>query len=84
MDLPGRIAQSYLPYDLPGAVERFFQHWNPAIGLIVETEVWPNLVAAANRHQVPLIAVNARLSPHSLARGQRFRSLSSRRCVAIR
>ena len=31
-DLPGRIAQSYLPYDLPGAVERFFQHWNPAIG----------------------------------------------------
>ena len=74
-DLPGRIAQSYLPYDLPGAVERFFQHWNPAIGLIVETEVWPNLVAAANRHQVPLIAVNARLSPRSLARGQRFRSL---------
>lgn len=74
-DLSGRIAQSYLPYDLPGAVERFFQHWNPAIGLTVETEVWPNLVAAANRHSVPLVAINARLSPRSLARGERFRTL---------
>ena len=74
-DLTGRLAQSYLPYDTPGAVERFLTHWNPAIGLIMETEVWPNLVAAANRHDVPLVSVNARLSPRSLARGQRFESL---------
>ncbi|MDO4231924.1 MAG: 3-deoxy-D-manno-octulosonic acid transferase [Lautropia sp.] len=74
-DLRGRLAQSYLPYDAPGAVERFFEHWNPAIGLIVETEVWPNLVAIANRRGVPMVAVNARLSPKSLARGLRFRSL---------
>lgn len=74
-DLAGRLAQSYLPYDMPGAVDRFFEHWKPAIGLIMETEVWPNLVAAANRRGVPLVSVNARLSPRSLARGQRFESL---------
>ena len=74
-DLRGRLAQSYLPYDMPGAINRFFDYWNPAVGLIVETEVWPNLVAIANQRQVPLVAVNARLSPKSLSRGQRFRRL---------
>lgn len=74
-DLRGRLAQSYLPYDMPGAINRFFDYWNPAVGLIVETEVWPNLVAIANQRGVPLAAVNARLSPKSFSRGQRFRRL---------
>lgn len=74
-ELQGRLAQSYLPYDMPGAINRFFDHWNPAVGLIVETEVWPNLMAIANERQVPIVAVNARLSPKSLGRGMRFRRL---------
>ncbi|MDO4682913.1 MAG: 3-deoxy-D-manno-octulosonic acid transferase [Lautropia sp.] len=74
-DLGGRLAQSYLPYDTPEAINRFFDHWKPAVGLIVETEVWPNLVAVANERGIPLAAVNARLSAKSLQRGMRFRSL---------
>ncbi|MDO4906099.1 MAG: 3-deoxy-D-manno-octulosonic acid transferase [Lautropia sp.] len=74
-DLGGRLAQSYLPYDMPAPINRFFEHWNPAVGLIVETEVWPNLVAIANQRRTPLVGVNARLSGKSLQRGLRFRSL---------
>ena len=69
--LPGRIAQCYLPYDLPGAIERFLDRWQPACGLLIETEVWPNLAAVCARRQVPLALVNGRLSARSLARGRR-------------
>ncbi len=69
--LPGRIVQCYLPYDLPGAVARFLDRWRPACGLLIETEVWPNLAAVCARRQLPLALVNGRLSARSLARGQR-------------
>ena len=69
--LPGRIAQSYLPYDVPGAIGRFLDRWQPACGLLIETEVWPNLAAVCARRQVALALVNGRLSARSLARGQR-------------
>lgn len=74
-DMGGRLAQSYLPYDTPEAVNRFFDHWQPAAGLVVETEVWPNLMAIAGERGIPMAAINARLSGKSLQRGQRFRSL---------
>ena len=69
--LPGRIAQSYLPYDVPGAIGRFLDRWQPACGLLIETEVWPNLAAVCARRQVALALVNGRLSARSLARGRR-------------
>lgn len=69
--LPGRVVQCYLPYDLPGAVARFLDRWQPACGLLIETEVWPNLAAVCARRRVPLALVNGRLSARSLARGQR-------------
>jgi 3-deoxy-D-manno-octulosonic-acid transferase len=63
-----RVLQAWLPYDVPFAVRRFLAHFRPAIGLLVETELWPNLAAAAVRAEVPLFLVNARLSERS-ARG---------------
>jgi 3-deoxy-D-manno-octulosonic-acid transferase len=63
-----RVVQAWLPYDVPFAVERFLAHFRPRAGLLMETELWPNLVACAKRRGVPLFLVNARLSDRS-ARG---------------
>jgi 3-deoxy-D-manno-octulosonic-acid transferase len=58
----------FLPYDLPGAVQRFIEHFRPRLGIIVETEMWPNLLAACARNGIPVILANARMSERS-ARG---------------
>ncbi len=63
-----RVVQAWLPYDVPFAVERFLAHFRPRVGLLMETELWPNIVHAAARRGVPLFLVNARLSERS-ARG---------------
>ncbi len=63
-----RVIQAYLPYDYPGAVDRFFRHFSPHFGVLMETEIWPNLLAAAKAKRVPVMLVNARLSVRS-ARG---------------
>ncbi len=60
-----RLLQAYLPYDLPDACGRFLDHFKPRLGLLMETELWPNLIAAAAQRGVPLALVNARLSPKS-------------------
>ena len=64
--------QSWLPWDTPGAVARFLKHFRPRIGVLVETEVWPNLVAGCERAAVPLVLVNARMSETSARKAQRF------------
>ena len=69
------IEQAYLPYDLSLFTHAFLRHYQPAVGVVMETELWPNLVAAASQHKMPLIIANARLSKKSLARGQRFKAL---------
>jgi 3-deoxy-D-manno-octulosonic-acid transferase len=68
-------AQCWLPYDTPGAVRRFVERWRPAVGVLMETEVWPNLQAIAHAHGVPLVLANARLSERSLAKGRRLAAL---------
>jgi 3-deoxy-D-manno-octulosonic-acid transferase len=73
--LPGRVAQRYLPYDLPFAVARFLREVQPAVGVVMETEVWPNLLRATRRAGVPMLLANARLSEQSAARGLRFEAL---------
>lgn len=70
-----RFIQSYLPYDLPILVRRFLRHFSPRLCILMETEVWPNLIAACAAQGVPVALVNARLSERSLRRGQRFGSL---------
>ncbi|WP_047534991.1 lipid IV(A) 3-deoxy-D-manno-octulosonic acid transferase [Methylotenera sp. N17] len=59
------ILRVYLPYDVPFAVNRFVKHFKPKLGLIMETELWFNLIDACDRHQVPQLLLNARLSEKS-------------------
>jgi 3-deoxy-D-manno-octulosonic-acid transferase len=62
------VVRAYLPYDHPGAAARFLDHFRPQAGLLMETEIWPNLVQACRGRGVPLYLVNARLSEKSLKR----------------
>ncbi|MBL8394285.1 MAG: lipid IV(A) 3-deoxy-D-manno-octulosonic acid transferase [Candidatus Accumulibacter sp.] len=71
----GRLTQVYLPYDLPDAGARFLDHFQPQVGLLMETELWPNLIDAARRRRLPLALINARLSERSLRGYARLRSL---------
>ena len=73
--LPGRVQQTYLPYDLPYAVRRFLHAFGPVLGISVETEAWPNLVAIATEHSVPMVLVNARLSERSYRLSRRYAAL---------
>ena len=68
-------AQAWLPYDTPAAVGRFLAHWRPAVGVLMETEVWPGLILGAAEAGVPMLLANARLSERSLRRGRRFDGL---------
>ncbi|MEN9432509.1 MAG: lipid 3-deoxy-D-manno-octulosonic acid transferase [Pseudomonadota bacterium] len=61
----GRVLSSYMPYDLPDAVRRFFKRVKPNLVLIMETELWPNVYAQCAQHSIPLALLNARLSPKS-------------------
>lgn len=64
--------QVWQPWDTPTAVRRFLTHFRPHIGLLVETEVWPNMVAACAMAHIPLCLVNARMSEGSMHRAQRL------------
>lgn len=72
---PGDV-QAWLPWDTPAAVARFLGHFRPRVGVLMETEVWPNLVAGCRRAGVPLLLVNARLNERSFQQARRWRSLS--------
>jgi 3-deoxy-D-manno-octulosonic-acid transferase len=67
--------QAWLPYDTPGAVRRFLKRYRPAVGVIMETEIWPNLMARAKFLQIPMVLANARLSVKSQRKGRRFARL---------
>ena len=68
---PGDV-QVWQPWDTPDAVNKFLTHFKPVVGLLVETEIWPNLVARSKAFGVPLCLVNARLSEKSLRQAQRL------------
>ena len=70
------VERCYLPYDTPWAARRFLRHFRPVLGLILETELWPNLIAACGDERIPLALVNARLSERSARRYARFPNLS--------
>ena len=67
-----RLVQSYLPYDTATMVRRFLRHFAPQICILMETEVWPNLIAECGRGGVPVVLANARLSERSLRKAGRF------------
>lgn len=68
---PGDV-QVWQPWDTPGAVGRFLGHFRPRIGILMETEVWPNLSALCRQRGVPLVLANARLSAKSLEQALRL------------
>ena len=68
-------AQAWLPFDTPGAVRRFFDHFEPVAGVLMETEIWPNLLAEAQVRGVPMLLANARMSERSRRRGRRVEAL---------
>jgi len=67
--------QAWLPLDTPGAVRRFLRRTRPAIGLLMETEIWPQLLQAARAVGVPMVLANARLSEKSARRGAQLAML---------
>jgi 3-deoxy-D-manno-octulosonic-acid transferase len=71
-----RDVQAWLPWDAPKAVRRFLNHFQPSLGILMETEVWPNLVAECKARGLPLALANARLSDKSLAQARRLARLS--------
>jgi 3-deoxy-D-manno-octulosonic-acid transferase len=59
------VERVYLPYDVPFAVSRFLAHFKPSIALMMETELWFNLIAACKQRDIPMLLLNARLSEKS-------------------
>jgi 3-deoxy-D-manno-octulosonic-acid transferase len=70
--------------DMAGAMRHFMRRWQPMMGLLMETEIWPQLMRAAQQHGVPMVLVNARLSERSLRKGMRFQSLLQPAMAALR
>ncbi|QUM82613.1 lipid IV(A) 3-deoxy-D-manno-octulosonic acid transferase [Moritella sp. 5] len=75
--LTGHIEHRYFPADYPCAVKQFISRMKPALCLIMETELWPNMLTICNDENIPTIVVNARLSEKSQQKYQRFQSLFS-------
>lgn len=68
-----RVSHQYVPYDLPCVLRRFFKKINPRLGIIMETELWPNLIFQATQLNIPLLLVNARLSDRAYQQYVKFR-----------
>lgn len=73
-DYPQRLRHSYLPYDQPWFIGRFLRHLRPRAVILMETEIWPNLISRAHALNLPVILENARLSARSCRRYRRYLS----------
>ncbi len=76
--LGAQVIHQYVPVDGPGYVAKFLDHWRPQLGVLVESELWPNLILAAADRDVPLFLVNARMSGRSM-QGWKRRPAMARR-----
>ena len=74
-DVADRVRQSFLPYDINWMMRRFLKHYSPQLCVLIETEVWPNLIAQCEIANIPVSLVNARLSEKSLKKAQKLASL---------
>lgn len=70
------VMRVYLPYDYPFAVQRFLDHFQPQVGVLLETEVWFNLIHRCKASNLPLLLLNARLSEKSYVKYARFPHLA--------
>lgn len=79
-----RVEHVYLPYDLSGAVARFLAHYRPRLALVMETELWPNLLFGCRDRGIPAYIVNGRLSARSLRGYRLLRPLVGRALRSLR
>ncbi|MCD8536516.1 MAG: 3-deoxy-D-manno-octulosonic acid transferase [Burkholderiaceae bacterium] len=68
----GQIRQQWVPYDLQGSMRRFWTHFKPKMVILIEREVWPNLVGVAREQATPVILASARLSEKSFKQARRI------------
>ena len=68
--------QVWQPWDTPAIVQRFLQHFQPQLAVVLETEIWPNWVAQCKHSNIPMVLVNARMSEKSMLSAQRLAWLS--------
>jgi 3-deoxy-D-manno-octulosonic-acid transferase len=71
-----QVQYAYVPYDTPGSVRRFLARVQPRILVIMETEIWPNLISQTRKARVPIFLINARLSERSARGYERVRGLA--------
>lgn len=71
-ELSDHIQHQFVPLDVPHWVERFVSYWQPSLSVIVESELWPNLIHAFYKHHVPIALMNGRLSDRSFTTWHRF------------
>lgn len=76
--LPEGVIHQYAPVDAPGAVAAFLDHWRPAVGVFVESELWPNLILAARARGVRLVLASARITERTAANWARFPASAAR------
>lgn len=85
--LPDRAFHQFVPLDVPDYARRFFEYWQPEIGVFTESDIWPNLILEASSQGIPLALINARMSPRSLKRWRKRakigRALFSRFSVVL-
>ncbi|AHG62772.1 3-deoxy-D-manno-octulosonic acid transferase [Advenella mimigardefordensis] len=79
----GRLCQAWMPYDFPEAVQGFLDYWKPRCCILIEREIWPNMVAQAKKQNIPVIVASARFSPASLRRGQLLGSVLRKALTSI-
>ncbi|MDN6180451.1 MAG: 3-deoxy-D-manno-octulosonic acid transferase [Halomonas subglaciescola] len=73
--LASRLEHRFIPLDFPGSARRFVARVRPGLAIMFETELWPNLLRACQRHAVPVAVVNGRLSPRAFERYRRIKPL---------
>ncbi|HEX5078122.1 MAG TPA: 3-deoxy-D-manno-octulosonic acid transferase [Geminicoccaceae bacterium] len=76
--LPGRARHQFAPVDRPQAWRAFFTHWRPQLGVLVESELWPNLILEARARDLPLALINGRMSARSFRRWMRLPASAAR------
>lgn len=70
--LTENVVHQYLPYDLSPCVRRFLKHWQPSVGILVESEFWPVLISEANYQKIPLLVINGKMTRKSFHRWKRL------------
>jgi len=68
------IHRAYLPYDAFDLVKRFLKFYRPTVGILLEKEIWPNLISQCNHKKIPLLLINGRLSNESIENYKKFRN----------